>query len=180
MSPSMDILISSNLERLIFELTGRDSAVTAERMNELKKIGKYSIDKSERDALDKVFFADYCDEEECKEQIRDTFESSGYLCDPHTAVALNVAGVYKSAKGNNEKMIVLSTASPYKFSQNVLNAISGKSVKDPFIAAEKLEILSAAPIPAQISQLKSKEKRFIKVIDKADVNKEVYEFAVKR
>lgn len=179
MSPSMDILISSNLERLIFELTGRDSTVTAERMNELKKVGKYSIDKSERAALGNVFFADYCDEEECREQIRETFEEDGYLCDPHTAVALKAAGVYNAAQGNN-KMIVLSTASPYKFSQNVLNAISGKSVKDPFVAAETLETLSAAPIPAQISQLRTKEKRFIKVIDKADVGKEVYEFAVKR
>lgn len=178
MSPSMDILISSNLERLIFELTARNSALTAERMSDLRKIGKYSLSKAEHDAADKVFFADYCDEEECKAQMRDTFDEFGYLCDPHTAVALKAAGVYKSAEGNN-KMIVLSTASPYKFSQNVLSAISGKSVKDPFVAAETLETMSAVPIPEQISQLKSKEKRFIKVIDKADVAKEVYAFAVK-
>ena len=178
MSPSMDILISSNLERLIFELTGRNSVLTAERMSDLRKIGKYSLSRSEHDAIGKVFFADYCDEEECKEQMRDTFDEYGYLCDPHTAVALKAAGVYKSVHGNN-KMVVLSTASPYKFSQNVLSAISGKSVKDPFVAAETLETLSAVPIPEQISQLKSKEKKFTKVIDKADVAKEVYAFAVK-
>ncbi|MBR0190229.1 MAG: threonine synthase [Clostridia bacterium] len=178
MSPSMDILISSNLERLIFELTGRDSALTAARMSDLRKVGKYSLSEAEHDAADKVFFADYCDEEECKEQMRDTFDEFGYLCDPHTAVAFKAAGVYQSTERNN-KMVVLSTASPYKFSQNVLKAISGKSVKDPFVAAETLETLSAVPIPTQISQLKSKEKRFIKVIDKADVAKEVYAFAVK-
>ena len=178
MSPSMDILISSNLERLIFELTGRDSALTAKRMSDLRKVGKYSLSEAEHDAADQVFFADYCDEEECKEQMRDTFDEFGYLCDPHTAVALKAAGVYQSTEGSN-KMVVLSTASPYKFSQNVLSAISGKSVKDPFVAAETLETMSAVPIPEQISQLKSKEKRFIKVIDKADVAKEVYAFAVK-
>ena len=175
----MDILISSNLETLIFELTGRDSALTAERMGELKKTGKYAIDKKEREALGKIFFADYCDEEECMEQMRESFDEYGYLCDPHTAVALKAAGVYKGAKADGNPMIVLSTASPYKFSQNVLKAISGKALKDPFNAAEMLETLSAAPIPKQISQLKSKEKRFTKVIDKADVIKEVYGFAVK-
>ena len=180
MSPSMDILISSNLERLIYELTDRNSELTAKRMIELKKCGKYSLLKTEQQALNKVFFADYCDEEECIEQIRESFDEQGYLCDPHTAVALKAAGIYRASNdAKDNKMVVLSTASPYKFSQNVLKAVSGKSVKDPFIAAETLETLSAAPIPRQISELKSKEKRFLKVIDKAGVFKEVYEFAVK-
>ncbi len=180
MSPSMDILISSNLERLIFELAGRDSALTAARMDELKKFGKYSLTKKETNALESEFFADYCDEEECAAQINETFTEQGYLCDPHTAVALKVAGVYCDENTNSDKMVVLSTASPYKFSQNVLRAVSGKSVKDAFSAAEMLETLSAVPVPAQITQLKTKEKRFLKVIDKADTVKEVCGFAAKR
>ncbi len=179
MSPSMDILISSNLERLVFELSGRNSDLTAERMSELKKFGKYSVTKAERETLAKDFFADYCDEEECEAQIADCFEENGYLCDPHTAVALKAAGVYASTQNSERKMVVLSTASPYKFSQNVLHAISGKSVKDPFTAAQTLETLSAAPIPSQISQLKTKEKRFSKVIDKAETVEEVYDFAAR-
>ena len=177
MSPSMDILISSNLERLIFELTGRNSTLTAERMAELKKTGKYSLDKDEKTALQKEYFAGYCDEEECAKQMSDSFNELGYLCDPHTAVALKVASDYAFETDANCKMVVLSTASPYKFSQNVLKAVGGKSVKDAFDAAKSLETLSAAPIPTQISELKTKEKRFIKVIDKADTVDEVLRFA---
>lgn len=179
MSPSMDILISSNLERLVFELSGRNSAVTAKRMEDLKKTGRYSITEAEKKAAEVEFFADYCDEEECSEVMCDTFESSGYLADPHTAVALKAAETYSVKSGSKNKMVVLSTASPYKFSQNVLKSISGKTVKDPFKAAQTLETLSACPIPQQISQLKSKEKRFTLVIDKAETVKTVCEFAVK-
>lgn len=177
MSPSMDILISSNLERLVFELSGRDSALTAERMSNLKTYGKYSLAKDEKTALQKEFYAGYCDEEECMEQMSDSFNDSGYLCDPHTAVALKVANDYAAENNPQAKMVVLSTASPYKFSQNVLKAVGGKSVKDAFDAAKTLETLSAAPIPSQISELKNKEKRFSKVIDKADAATEVLRFA---
>lgn len=179
MSPSMDILISSNLERLVFELSGRDGELTAKRMEDLKKSGKYSITKAEQAAVSAEFFADYCDEEECSEVICDVFENSGYLADPHTAVALKAAETYSVRSGSKNKMVVLSTASPYKFSQNVLKSISGKTVKDPFKAAQALETLSACPIPLQISQLKSKEKRFTEVIDKTETVKAVCDFAAK-
>ena len=179
MSPSMDILISSNLERLIFELSGRDGCLTAKRMEELKKFGKYSITEQEKKILAEEFFADYCDEEECSEVIGDVFENSGYLSDPHTAVALKAAQTYSVRSGAQNKMVVLSTASPYKFSQNVLKSVSGKTVKDPFMAANILEELSACPIPPQISKLKSKEKIFTAVIDKAETVNAVLEFAAK-
>ena len=180
MSPSMDILISSNLERLIFELSGRNDELTARRMDELKKTGKYSLSEKERVELEKEFFADYCDEDECTATIRETFEEQGYLCDPHTAVALKAAETYVKSNACSGKTVVLSTASPYKFSQSVLRAVSGKSVKDAFLAAEKLEILSAAPVPEQISRLKEKEKRFTEIIDKADAVNEVCAFAANK
>ena len=179
MSPSMDILISSNLERLVFEFSGRDASITAERMNDLKKCGKYSLTKAEKDAILKDFYADYCDEEECSETINSIFDDNGYLCDPHTAVALKVANGYMTQTGSDRTMVVLSTASPYKFAHDVLKAVSGKSVKDPFNAANSLETLSAMPIPKQISQLKTKEIRFSKVIDKNSVADTVLEFASK-
>ena len=179
MSPSMDILISSNLERLIFELTGRNAALTAKRMEELKQFGKYSLSDDEKKIINKDFFADYCDEEDCITQIAKCFEDSGYLSDPHTAVALKAAETYAARTGSDAKMIVLSTASPYKFSQNVLRAISGKTVKDAFRAAAMLESESATPIPRQISALKDKKRIFDKVINKADALKETLAFAAK-
>ena len=179
MSPSMDILISSNLERLVFELSDRDGKLTAKRMGELKKLGKYDLSKAERVALEKDFYADYCDEEECSDSINSAFEELGYLSDPHTAVALKVANGYISKTASDKKMVVLSTASPYKFAHDVLKSISGKSVKDPFKAASDLETLSAAPIPKQISGLKNKDIRFSKVIDKTATLEEVLEFSDK-
>ena len=180
MSPSMDILISSNLERLVFELCGRDSVITANRMADLKKTGKYALTKKELSALQNEFFAGFCDEEECLTQMAYCFDEFGYLCDPHTAVALKVSGDYVAYSGSKRKMVVLSTASPYKFSQNVLKAIGGKSVKDAFDAARSLETLSAAPIPVQISELKNKQKRFTEVIDKADAAESVLRFAAEK
>ena len=175
-SPSMDILISSNLERLIFELSGRDGELTKQRMEELKNSGKYSISKEEKKALEKDFFAGYCDEEDCEETISDIFEYYGYVLDTHTSVAVNVYGQFKSFKGNNLPTVVLSTASPYKFPQSVLKAINEKTVTEAFKASYELEDLTAMPIPEQIKELKNKEKRFTKVIEKDQAFDAVLEF----
>lgn len=177
-SPSMDILISSNLERLIFELSDRNPEITAGRMNELKAKGTYRISAEEKAKAAVDFSAAYTDEEECSEEINEFFEQTGYVLDPHTAVAVNVAKEFIA--GENGATVVLSTASPYKFPQIVYKAISGRETKDAFAAAEKLYSLSACPIPAQISELKAKEKRFSCVIDKSDIEKEVLAFAEKR
>lgn len=172
MSPSMDILISSNLERLIFELSGRDYKLTEKRMSELKKTGRYEISAEELSKLKEDFDAGYCDEEECREEISGIFEEYGYLADPHTAVALKVCQDLSYGK----KTVVLSTASPYKFTQNVLSAISGKRVKDAFSAAEILEEETAAPIPKQISDLRTAAVRFDAVIDKNSTEEVVLKF----
>ena len=106
MSPSMDILISSNLERLIFELSGRDTTLTAERMEELKTTGKYTISDKEKEILDQEFFADFTDEEECSDTIADIFEEFGYVLDTHTAVAYDVAMGFKDYTGNKNPVVV--------------------------------------------------------------------------
>ncbi len=171
-SPSMDILISSNLERLIFELTGRNADLTAKRMVDMSKCKKYSITAEEQKVLLETFSAGYCDEDTCFDTIEEFMDEYGYPLDPHTAVAVNVADGFI----NDKPMIVLSTASPYKFPSTVYGAITGKTVDDAFKASLKLEAETAMPIPEQITKLKEKEVRFTKVIDRADISKAVFEF----
>ena len=175
-SPSMDILISSNLERLIFELHNRDADKTSEKMTELKIKGKYELDKIVFDKLQNEFFAGYTDEEECRSEIEYIFDEYGYVADPHTAVAISVADNYNSTVTSTNNIVVLSTASPYKFACDVYNVISGKSVADAFKASEMLCDVSAMPVPSQISELKNKKRRFTTVIDKKDAVKSVFDF----
>lgn len=176
MSPSMDILISSNLERLIFEISGRDADITKARMLELKQQGKYSISESEKINVEKEFYASCCNEDVCKEVIYDFFEEYGYVLDPHTAVAINSAFDYKDCSESENNTVVLSTASPYKFAHDVLDSLSGKAPIDAFACANKLSELTAEPIPAQILQLKEKARRFTKTVDKTDILNSVIEF----
>ncbi len=176
MSPSMDILISSNLERLVFELSGRNAELTRERMNELRTNGKYAITKEEKARLDEEYFANYCDEEDCLQTISDYFEEYGYVLDTHTAVAVNVAEGYKAYTNTNNPTVVLSTASPYKFARDVLKAIDGKAPEDAFKSANKLFEVTATPIPEQILALKTKEQRFLEVIDRKDTVDAVMQF----
>ncbi len=178
-SPSMDILISSNLERLIFEISNRDATKTAKRMEDLKKTGKYDISKEELDKLSLEFYADYSDAEEGEETISEIFEEYGYVCDPHTAVAVNVFEKFRKFNKNNQQTVVLSTASPYKFPQSVLKAITGKTEKDAFKSADRLYNETAMPIPQQISSLKQKERRFSGEVEKDAVIDEIFSFIKK-
>lgn len=175
-SPSMDILISSNLERLIFELSGRDAELTKNRMQELKKVNKYTISDSEFTKLEKEFFADYTEEEECFETISEVFDEYGYLLDTHTAVAFNTAINFVDYTKNENSVVILSTASPYKFAHDVLSAIDDKPPQDAFKCADKLFELSATPIPKQILELKNKERRFTKIIEKTETVQVVFDF----
>ena len=175
-SPSMDILISSNLERLIFEISNRNTIATSEKMAELKINGKYSVNKEEFELLEKEFFAGYTDEDECRSEIEYIFDEYGYVADPHTAVAISVADNYNNSVTTSNNIVVLSTASPYKFACDVYGAITNKNLKDAFKASELLSEESAMPIPQQISELKGKEKRFTKVVDRTETVESVFEF----
>ncbi len=179
MSPSMDILISSNLERLIFEMSGRNANVTSERMEQLKKEGNYTISNEELEKIEKDFYGAFCSEEDCEETIAEFFDEYGYVLDTHTAVAVAVSNEYKSFNIDDNATVILSTASPYKFTQNVLKAITGKFEKDAFKASEKLERETAFPIPNQIIELKTKQKRFTTVINKGETEKAVLQFVSK-
>ncbi len=179
MSPSMDILISSNLERFIFELCDRDSTKTATIMQSLKSEGKYTISQSQLNLAEDIFFAGFCDEEECLDTINNVFEEDGYLLDTHTAVAFKVCQEFVDYTDNKNSTVVLSTASPYKFAQSVLYALEGKKTADAFKASIKLESLSAFEIPEQIKELKTKPVIFNNTIDRQDVEKSVIDFALK-
>ncbi len=178
-SPSMDILISSNLERLIYEESGRNGSLTAERMNRLKKDGSYKITEEQREVLENNFFAGFCDEEECMQKIKEFYDDFGYVSDTHTAVALTVCEEYKNYSDTAKKCVVLSTASPYKFSQSVYKAITGKNIKDAFVACDKLYEESACPIPEPISSLKNATERFTSVVEKNEAVQSVIDFVGK-
>ncbi len=175
-SPSMDILISSNLERLIYEVTGRNSILTAQRMKNLVENGVYEVTKNEKDELLSDFYASYCNEEESRSIINAYFEDYDYAVDPHTSVALKVTDDFRDNFSEDEKVVCLSTASPYKFPTDVLRAMTGKTVTDPFTASNKISDLTAMPIPESIKLLKSKEKRFTKTIKRENILNEVLEF----
>ncbi len=175
-SPSMDILISSNLERLIFELSGRDADLTKSRMDDLKAKGKYSISKDELKKVTNEFYANFTDELDCKQTISDVFEEYGYVLDTHTSVAYAVYQDFAIQTKNTKPTVILSTASPYKFAHDVLSAIDDKAPIDAFKCADKLFEISANPIPKQILELKQKEKRFTKVIEKTQTVDVVFDF----
>ena len=174
-SPSMDILISSNLERLIFEICGRDPKAVQLYMEDLKDQDNYRIRESDKLELDGLFFGDFADEYPTKTTIKRTFEDEGYLLDPHTAVGRNVYLKYKRLMQDDTPTIITATASPYKFPQAVLESIAREECKDAFDAAEKLQALTHIEIPAQISALKDAKIRFDEVLDKDQMGIKVLE-----
>ena len=178
-SPSMDILISSNLERLIFELSGRDSDLTASRMKSLSANGTYEISESELNSLKESFYADWTNEEEVSDTIARWFEETGYIMDTHTAVAMRVYEKYAQETGDESKTIVVSTASPYKFVTSVLKAIGADKGKEGYDALIDLEEETALPLPESLSELPSLEKRFTTVIENVDADKVVLDYAKK-
>lgn len=165
-SPSMDILVSSNLERLLFELSGRDAALTASRMKELATSGIYQISAHEHDVLRETFACGFADEDDGAEAIADMFDEYGYLIDPHTAVAYSVA----SRRGFSRPTVMVSTANPYKFAPAVLDALgekqSGEADKKML---EKLCDETAMDIPESLLSVFDAPVRFNEVISAADI-----------
>ncbi len=154
-SPSMDILISSNLERLIYFIAGNDADRCAELMKELGGSGKYSINDSEKAHLTD-FYGGYADEKETAEQILKVYKSTGYVIDTHTAVASYVCDKYKEKTGDNAPMVIASTASPYKFTRSVMNAIDAEyDKKTDFELIDDLAALSNTTIPQAIEDIRT-------------------------
>ncbi len=161
-SPSMDILISSNLERLLFALSGGDDSLIKGLMKDLNDKGFYEVGENILSSLQESFAAGFCDDEKTKDTIKSIFENTGYLPDTHTAVALAVYEDYKAETGDKTVSVLASTASPFKFGASVLEALnpSGERPEDEFAQLEKLEELTGVICPQPLKTIKGKAVRF--------------------
>ena len=181
MSPSMDILISSNLERLLFEFSGRNDELIAQRMKDLKEKGKYSISKQELAELNKIFVAGYASEGDTAEVISNCYDTYDYLMDTHTAVAMSVYDDYfdYDGKGDETPTVIVSTANAYKFPCDVYGALTEENISDAQKATKKLNAYTGEDVPEPLSDLDSREIRFTKVIAKENIKDEVLEYTGK-
>jgi threonine synthase len=173
-SPSMDILVSSNLERLIYSIAGDDTHKTAEFMRALSTEGIYEITTDMRKRLE-CFVGGYATVDETKDSIHKVYTETGYVIDTHTAVAVNVYDKYLNSD-KDTKSVIVATASPYKFAENVLEAITDKRIpEDDHEQAMLLKEISGVPIPDAINELHLAEIRHNKVCDTDKMRAEVEE-----
>lgn len=167
-SPSMDILVSSNLERLLYLLSG-DTGLVRRLMEQLNTQGFYTVPEELQKKLQAEFSWGWCDDARAGEIIGRVFRDHGYLCDPHTAAGWAAAQDYTTKTGDTAPMVVLSTASPYKFPAAVLSAIGGSTQGDEFQQMARLCSLSGVPIPKNLAGLQGKAERHTGVINKEDM-----------
>ena len=168
-SPSMDILVSSNLERLLYLMSGCDTALVAGLMNQLNRDGVYTVPEAMKEAISKEFYAGFCDDACAAATIARVWQEQRYLCDPHTAAGWAVAEQYIAETGDTRPMVVLSTASPYKFPAAVLEAIGGDLSGDEFDQMERLETLTGVATPVNLATLRGKQELHNGVINKEDM-----------
>ncbi len=159
-SPSMDILISSNLERLLYLLSNRDAKKTAEYMSQLNEKGEYNVDSALLEKIQGIFYAGCCDDASAAAEIKRTFDEAAYVCDTHTAVGKRVYREYVEQTGDTTLTVIASTASPYKFAGSVLDALGVDKAAEEFAQLEQLEKLSGLKIPASLAELKKLSVRF--------------------
>jgi len=177
-SPSMDIIISSNLERLLYIVSGMNDKLVTEYMTSLSNSGKYTVSDEIKNRIDEDFAAGFCDDELTKVAIKKIKDEYDYTADTHTAVAIKVYLDYKESTGDTTKTVIASTANPYKFNKSVLEAVAPENLDglDEFELLEKLSQVSGYVIPESLSGLKTKEIRFTKVTTKENMKDAVSEF----
>ncbi len=175
-SPSMDILISSNLERLLYELSGHDCDRVAALQSALTNQGKYFAGEDICELVKELFYGGFCDEEQTMQTIADIKKRYDYVCDTHTAVAVNVFEKYKKETKDARPCVIASTASPYKFPKSVLQALGQDQGEDCFDDLDNLAKVCNFDIPTPIAQLKTKQPRFNKVCQKEQLADAVLEF----
>ena len=170
-SPSMDILVSSNLERLLYKLSGDNDEVTRGWMNALKSEGKYEVSDDVKAVINEKFYGGFCDDKNTEATIHEMFEQDKYLCDTHTAVAINVYKQYVEETGDKTPSVIASTASPYKFSKGVLEAVEPNATlpETEFDMVDELHKVSGAEVPAPLANLKNKTARFSDVTEVNDM-----------
>jgi threonine synthase len=172
-SPSMDILISSNLERLIYRIAGDDSQKNGELMKALTSEGKYEITADMKAKLSE-FYGNYASEEETAATIKKVYESDNYIMDTHTAVASTVYDKYVAATGDHTPTVIASTASPYKFTRSVMEAIDPKyASQSDFELVDELNKLSGVKVPQAIEDIRSAAVLHDTVCDKSEMEQVV-------
>ncbi len=174
MSPSMDILISSNLERLLYFVAGSEK--TAAYMEALKKNGCYTVEKSVLDEIQTNFVGYFADEEQTAQTIESVWSENGYLLDTHTAVAIHAAKEYVKESGDTRPMVVDSTASPYKFANNVYRAVSGVDAASDLDALDQLKAATKTEIPYPLAGLEKRTVRFTEVVKKEEMAEAVLRY----
>ena len=178
-SPSMDILVSSNLERLIYKIAGNDAIKNKELMDELNSNGKYTI-TAEMKAQLNDFYGNYATEKETADTIKELYDKTGYVIDTHTAVAATVCDKFKKDVNDGNKTVVVSTASPFKFSRSVLDAIDPKyDALDDFAMSDELEKVANVKTPKAIEDIKNAPVLHDLVINPEDMKKAVVDFLSK-
>ena len=165
-SPSMDILVSSNLERLLYFMSDGNTALVAELMGKLNREGVYTVPEEMKQAINAEFWAGCCDDEKAQQTIAKVFAEQGYLCDTHTATGWAVAEDYVNQTGDARPMVVLSTASPYKFPAAVLSSLERPESGDEFMQMEQLQKKTGVPIPMNLAGLQQKKELHTGVIEK--------------
>ncbi|MGB2782946.1 MAG: threonine synthase, partial [Atribacterota bacterium] len=174
-SPSMDILVSSNLERLLWMISERDTQKVKELMNSLKEKGYYRINSEMKDKL-KDFYGGFSPQEESRQRIKEVFAESKYLIDPHTAVAYAVYKKYVGETGDKTKTVIAATASPFKFTKSVMESIDSRYKKfDDFELIKKMSDLVKSPIPTGIKDIEKKPIRHRMVCKKEEMKAKIAE-----
>ncbi|MBR3591982.1 MAG: threonine synthase [Clostridia bacterium] len=169
MSPSMDILISSNLERMLYILSDGDDKYIANIQSQLATDGKFTVNSTVLSKLQNLFYGACCDDEGTLKTIKNTFDKYGYLCDTHTAVAVNAYEQYLASTGDNRPVVIASTASPYKFAKSVLSALTNDIPNSEFDTVDALSELTHTAVPAPLAELKNATVRFKDIYDKNDM-----------
>lgn len=176
MSPSMDILISSNLERLLYTLLGTEK--TAGYMRSLAECGRYELSADDLSKISESFVGYYTDEEDCSRTVREVYEKENRLIDTHTAVAVSAACRYMNDCKATSPMLIVSTASAYKFASDVLFSLTGKRPENDLDALRMLHEHTGVEIPLPLSEIPSKIPRFTEVIDPNKMSESVLDFAL--
>ena len=175
-SPSMDILISSNLERLLYALSGENDAQVADYMAQLGASGRYEVSEDIKEQIRDLFAAGFTTEDETEETVGKMWQERKYLIDTHSAVAFHVLEQYRRETGDNTVSVVASTASPFKFGDAVLKAIGVQDVKSGVALLDQLSEASGIPAPAPLAALKTKTPRFDQCVEKENMEQAVLGF----
>ena len=176
MSPSMDILVSSNLERLLFDLSGQDDAQVRDYMDALARTGRYEVSGAIKGRLAELFWGGFCGEEGTTAAIARYYRDKGYLIDTHTAVAADVMEQYRRETGDTTPTVFVSTASPYKFCDHVLRAIGCEPAGDGLELLDQLHGATGVAIPRRLAALRGKARRFDRTCERTGMENTVLDF----